>query len=131
MFAPWTSAGWSGSWANSILPRQRPCWLRCASFLRNDRTVIALNTDHRTTDHGSAIDTFFCRAVVFLYVVNGTQAPDGRSAAKPQPNGRRLHTESWPARVRSGEVERSGGCKSLWSGGKLPEFRTKELDRKV
>jgi len=33
--------------------------------------------------------------------------------------------------VRSGEVERSGGCKSLWSGGKLPEFRTKELDGKV
>jgi hypothetical protein len=33
--------------------------------------------------------------------------------------------------VRSGEVERSGGWKSLWSGGKLPEFRTKELDGKV
>ena len=41
----------------------------------------------------------------------------------------RLHTVA--DRVRSGEVERSGGCKSLWSGGKLPEFRTKELDGKV
>ena len=39
--------------------------------------------------------------------------------------------KGWVDRVRSGEVERSGGCKSLWSGGKLPEFRTKELDGKV
>src|SRR5712691_7707906 len=43
------------------------------------------------------------------------------------PEGRRKKID----RMRSGEVKRSGGWKSLWSGRKAPAFRTKELNRKV
>ena len=39
-FAPWTSAGWRGGWANSIQPRRRLCWRRCANSSRTERKPV-------------------------------------------------------------------------------------------